>query len=207
VKGKPLYQADPGRGRRQAIEPGVAFIISSILDDDNNRSLVFGKGTPLHLNDRHAAAKTGTTEDFHDALTVGWTPDLATVVWLGGTKGINDTMCNCQSDAVFVAAPAWHRYMESALQNLPNRWYDAPNDVLKGASNSWFLQDAPKVDHLPNDNPAPPSNNYGVPSDPGTGPVKADGRPLPWTVPQQGQGQPGQQGAPGRTRPLPPTVP
>jgi membrane peptidoglycan carboxypeptidase len=209
VKGKALYQADPGRGRRQAIEPGVAFIISSILGDDNNRSLVFGKGTPLHLNDRHAAAKTGTTEDFHDALTVGWTPDLATVVWLGGTKGINDTMCNCQSDAVFVAAPAWHRYMESALANLPDRWYEAPNDVLKGASNSYFLQDAPKVDHLPNDNPMPTPNSYGVPNDPGTGPVKADGRPLPWTVPPQGQGQGqgGQQNAPGRTRPLPPTVP
>jgi hypothetical protein len=99
--------------------------------------------------------------------------------------------------------------MESALTNLPDRWYEAPNDVLKGASNSYFLQDAPKVDHLPNDNPMPTPNSYGVPNDPGTGPVKADGRPLPWAVPPQaqGQGQGGQQNAPGRTRPLPPTVP
>ena len=200
VKGKVLYQADPNRGRRQAIEPGVAYIINSILGDDNNRSLVFGRGTPLHLNDRHAAAKTGTTEDFHDALTVGWTPDLATVVWLGGTRGINDTMCNCNSDAVYVAAPVWHRYMESALKNVPDSWYDAPSDVMKGAGNSWFLQDAPRIDHLPNDNPIPSPANYGVPSDPGTGPVKADGRPLPWPVQPPQQVPPG----PGRQNPPPP---
>jgi membrane peptidoglycan carboxypeptidase len=199
VKGKVLYQADPNRNRRQAIEPGVAYIINSILGDDNNRSLVFGKGTPLHINDRHAAAKTGTTEDFHDALTVGWTPDLATVVWLGGTRGINDTMCNCNSDAVFVAAPVWHRYMEAALKDVPDSWYDAPSDVIKGAGNSWFLQDAPRIDHLPNDNPMPSPANYGVPSDPGTGPIKADGRPLPGPVqqpPQQGPPQPGRQNPP-----------
>jgi membrane peptidoglycan carboxypeptidase len=206
VRGKVLYQADANRGRRQAIEPGVAFIVSSILSDDNNRALVFGRGTPLHLGDRHAAAKTGTTEDFHDALTVGWTPDLATVVWLGGTLGKGDTMCNCNSDAVFVAAPAWSRFTEAALKPVPDSWYQPPADVIKGANNSWFLQDAPRVDRLPNDNPiVAPGPNYGVPQDPGTGPVKAGGQPgqppvpFPWPVPPQPQ--------PGNTRPLPPPVP
>jgi membrane peptidoglycan carboxypeptidase len=207
--GKVLYQADPNRGRRQAIEPGVAFIVSSILADDNNRALVFGRGTPLHLNDRHAAAKTGTTETFHDALTVGWTPDLATVVWLGGTLGKDDTMCNCNSDAVYVAAPAWHKFMEAALKTVPDSWYQPPSDVIKGANNSWFLQDAPRIDHLPNDNPiASPGPNYGVPNDPGTGPVKAGGQPgqpvppvpFPWPVPPQPP-------LPGGTRPVPPPQP
>ncbi len=203
--GKVLYQADPNRGRRQAIEPGVAFIVSSILADDNNRALVFGKGTPLHLNDRHAAAKTGTTETFHDALTVGWTPDLATVVWLGGTLGKDDTMCNCNSDAVYVAAPAWHKFMEAALKTVPDSWYQPPADVIKGANNSWFLQDAPRIDHLPNDNPiTSPGPNYGVPNDPGTGPVKAGGQPgaplpFPWPLPPQPQ--------PGHIRPVPPPQP
>jgi membrane peptidoglycan carboxypeptidase len=203
AKGRVLYQADPNRGRRQAIEPGVAFIVSSILGDDNNRALVFGRGTPLHLADRHSAAKTGTTEDFHDALTVGWTPDLATVVWLGGTLGNNDTMCNCNSDAVYVAAPAWHRFMEAALKDVPDDWYQPPSDVIKGAAaNSWFLEDAPRIDHLPNDNPvASPGPGYGVPTDPGTGPVKAGGQPgqpaQPASVPFPLPGQ----GLPGRTKP------
>jgi hypothetical protein len=109
-------------------------------------------------------------------------------------------MCNCNSDAVYVAAPVWHRYMESALKNVADTWYDAPSDVIKGAGNSWFLQDAPRVDHLPNDNPIPSPANYGVPSDPGTGPVKADGRPLPWPVQQPPQPVPPQ---PGRTVPPP----
>jgi membrane peptidoglycan carboxypeptidase len=205
AKGRVLYQADPNRGSRKAIEPGVAFIVSSILEDDNNRALVFGRGSPLHLGDRHAAAKTGTTENFHDALTVGWTPDLATVVWLGGTAGRDDVMCNCQSDAVYVAAPAWHKYMDAALKTTPDSWYQPPADVIKGANNSWFLQDAPRVDRLPNDNPiASPTPNYGVPNDPGTGPVKAGAGqqppvPFPFPLPPQPQ--------PGRIRPLPPPQP
>src|SRR6266487_882902 len=91
-KGQVLYQADPNRGARQAVPTGVAFIIASILSDDTNRQLIFGMNTPLHLPDRRAAAKTGTTDSFKDALTIGFTPDLATVVWVGDILGTEHTM-------------------------------------------------------------------------------------------------------------------
>jgi hypothetical protein len=108
-----------------------------------------------------------------------------------------------------VAAPAWHKFMEAALKTVPDSWYQPPSDVIKGANNSWFLQDAPRIDHLPNDNPiASPGPNYGVPNDPGTGPVKAGGQPgqpvppvpFPWPVPPQPP-------LPGGTRPVPPPQP
>ena len=168
VHGQALYQANPEASKRQAIDPGVAFIIASILSDDNNRALIFGHNSPLHMSDHTSAAKTGTTENFKDALTIGFTPDIATVVWVGDILDLNHTMFN-GSDGVFVAAPAWHTYMEGVLSGVPDKWYSPPSDVVKGPGNSWYLNDTQKVDKLPNDNPTPvpPPPDYGIPPDPG----------------------------------------
>jgi membrane peptidoglycan carboxypeptidase len=205
LKGRVLYQADPNRGLKQAVDPGVAFIIASILSEDSNRSLVFGTGTPLHLADRHAAAKTGTSEEFHDGLTIGFTPDLAAVVWVGDTAGEDPkthrlpTMIK-GSDGVFVAAPAWHKFMEGALKGVPDKWYTMPSDVVK-QGNSYFLKStATKIDKLEGDTPQPspsaPTGVNGVPPDPGTGPRPADPRlctlrlPLPVCPSPPGPGVP-----------------
>jgi membrane peptidoglycan carboxypeptidase len=174
ANGKPLYQADPNRGARPALDPGVAFIVSSILGDDNNRSLVFGRGTPLHLTDHLAAAKTGTTENYHDGLTVGWTPDLVSALWIGDVLGGDDAQHDMRgaADGVFVAAPAWHQFMEQALKGVPgNHWYTPPSDVVrgtKGGSNSWFLTGWTDISNLPGDKvPSPSPGDFGVPADPG----------------------------------------
>ena len=171
LKGHVLYQADPNRGLKQVVDPGVAYIMAAIMSDDNNRAKLFGLNSPLHLPDRHAAAKTGTSENWHDGLTIGFTPDLATVVWMGDTLG-GEHYLSKGSDGVFVAAPAWHKFMEAALKGVPDKWYDMPADVVK-QGNSYFLKSTTKVDRLPGDNPTPtpstgPAN--GVPPDPGTGP-------------------------------------
>jgi membrane peptidoglycan carboxypeptidase len=174
LKGTPLYAADPNRGVKQAVDPGVAYIIGAILSDDQNRASIFGLNTPLHLPDRHAAAKTGTSENFHDGLTIGFTPDLAAVVWIGETLDYKHFMAK-GSDGVFVAAPAWHRFMEEALKGVPDKWYDMPADVVK-QGNSYYLKSSPtKIDRLPGDNPSPsPSTNpNAVPADPGVGPRPA----------------------------------
>jgi membrane peptidoglycan carboxypeptidase len=168
VRGKVLYQANPEATKRQALDPGVAFIMAAIMSDDNNRALIFGRNSPLHLADRTAAAKTGTTDNFKDALTIGFTPDLATVIWVGDILNNDHTMVN-GSDGVFVAAPGWHRFMEEALAGVPDKWYSPPSDVVKGPGNSWYLNDTQKVDKLPNDNPTPSPSppDYGIPPDPG----------------------------------------
>jgi membrane peptidoglycan carboxypeptidase len=174
ANGKPLYQADPNRGARPALDPGVAFIVSSILGDDNNRSLVFGRGTPLHLTDHLAAAKTGTTEHYHDGLTVGWTPDLVSALWIGDVLGGDSPQHDMTgaADGVFVAAPAWHQFMEQALKGVPgSHWYTPPSDVVrgtKGGSNSWFLTGWTDISNLPGDKvPSPSPGDFGVPADPG----------------------------------------
>lgn len=176
AKGRPIYKSDPERGKRQVMNPGTAFIIGQILSDDSNRAPIFGPGSPLVLKDRKAAAKTGTNENYKDALTLGWTPDLAAVYWIGDILGPDHFMAK-DSDAIRVAAPAWNRFMSEALKGVPgNRWYDQPPEVTK-QGNSWYLLDATKIEHLPGDSipsPSPSGNSYGVPPDPGVGP-----RPLP----------------------------
>jgi membrane peptidoglycan carboxypeptidase len=195
-RGVAPYQADPNRGVKQAVDAGVAFIIASILADDTNRAPIFGLNSPLHLPDRHSAAKTGTSENFHDGLTIGFTPDLASVFWIGDTKGTNPktgelyNMIN-NSDGVVVAAPAWHKFMEAALKGAPDSWYTMPSDVVK-QGNSYFLKTSPKVDHLTGDNPSPtPSANpNGIPPDPGTGPRPVDPRICQLRLPIPGCPQP-----------------
>jgi membrane peptidoglycan carboxypeptidase len=186
VKGQLLYQADPNKGARQVMDPNVAFIIDAILNDDNNRAPVFGHNSPLHLPDRNSAAKTGTTEDHHDGVTVGFTPDLVTGVWIGDIISINHHMVGNRADAVFVAAPAWNKFMMQALKGVPDKWLKAPPGVRQRGS-SYFLPDTLKVEHLDGDNPNPspsPNAENGIPPDPGTGPQRKACRvPLPIICP------------------------
>lgn len=88
----------------------------SILSDNNARAFVFGPRSPLILTNRPVAAKTGTTNDFKDGWTVGFTPSLAAGVWVG--RNDNGSL-RSGSDGVVVAAPIWHAFMERALQGKP----------------------------------------------------------------------------------------
>ncbi|MGH7882184.1 MAG: transglycosylase domain-containing protein [Candidatus Dormibacteraceae bacterium] len=153
--GKILYQAHPEQTARQVLDPGVAFIISSIISNDSNRTVGFRPGGPLNLPGRKAAAKTGTTDDFHDAVTAGYTPDLVSLVWLGDYKDGQHHM-TADSDAVVVAAPAWNSYMTQALAGTPDHWYQMPSDVVTQGNGSYFLKGVTSIDHLPGDSPIPP---------------------------------------------------
>ena len=77
---KVTYADDPTRTGHRVVPEGVAFIMSEITSNDNNRAREFGYHSDLTLPDRRVSAKTGTTEEFASNWTVGWTPDLVTVV-------------------------------------------------------------------------------------------------------------------------------
>ncbi len=183
-QGSLLYQTHADQRARQAIDPGVAFIMAQIMADDNNRAMIFGYNSPLHFRNRIAAAKTGTSDNFKDAATVGFTPALAAVLWIGDILDYNHTMVR-NSDGVFVASPGWHVFMDAALNYMGrpgNEWYSPPADVVAGPGNSWYLTDTRSIPRLPGDNPPSPTPtpiNITVPPDPGTGPVLASPSPLP----------------------------
>jgi membrane peptidoglycan carboxypeptidase len=86
-----LLYAHPFDPPPQVLDSRVAYLISDILDDDAARVPAMGRDNPLALP-FPAAAKTGTTNDFRDNWTVGYTPGLAVGVWTGNTD--NSEMIN-----------------------------------------------------------------------------------------------------------------
>ncbi|HET7419659.1 MAG TPA: transglycosylase domain-containing protein [Candidatus Dormibacteraeota bacterium] len=178
--GQPLYTTHPDQRAKLVIDPAVAFIMANIMADDQNRCMIFGCGSPLHWSDRIVAAKTGTTDNFKDAVTVAFTPDLAAGMWVGDILSNQYTMIS-GSDGVFVASPGLHNFVANALVGVPgDRWYTAPPGVVYEGGD-WYLTDTTKIDKLPGDNPPSPTPSYvppSVPPDPG-GPVVASPSPCP----------------------------
>jgi len=186
--GKLLYQSNPDASRRQAIDPGVAFIAAQVLSDNFNRRILFGLNSQLHWPDRTVAAKTGTGENFKDDASIAFTPDVATIFWLGDTLDNNHAMVN-GSAAEQVILPALHRYISESLAGVPgDRWYTQPSDVVQGdpatQPHAWFLADQRSVPKLPGEIPSPTPNPQAslVPPDVNVGPVE-ETTPVPTPCP------------------------
>jgi len=81
--GRVIYAHDAAAEGHRVVPANVAFIMNEITSNDNNRAMEFGYHGALTLSDRRVSAKTGTTEFFISNWTVGWTPELASVVWVG----------------------------------------------------------------------------------------------------------------------------
>src|SRR5690606_31013853 len=91
-QGNVLFEYQPPAGD-QVVRSAHAYLISSILSDSAARAPMFGYNSILNLP-FPAAAKTGTTNDFRDNWTMGYTPDLVVGVWVGNadyTPMINTT--------------------------------------------------------------------------------------------------------------------
>jgi 1A family penicillin-binding protein len=114
---------------KKVLDSQVARMINSILSDNAARTFIFGAKNNLILPDRPVAAKTGTTNDYHDAWTIGYTPSLVTGVWVGNSN--NDAMKG-KPDGSIVAAPIWHDYMAKVLGGTPVESFKAPDDYKTG---------------------------------------------------------------------------
>ncbi|HJV33382.1 MAG TPA: penicillin-binding protein [Patescibacteria group bacterium] len=103
--------------------------INDILSDNSARAYVFGEKNYLTLPDRPVAAKTGTTNLFVDAWTMGYTPSLAAGVWVGNN---DSTQMKSKADGSRVAAPIWQAFMKKALENAPVESFTAPDPIVTG---------------------------------------------------------------------------
>jgi penicillin-binding protein 1A len=114
---------------KRVLDPRVAFIMQTMMSNDNNRAMIFGRNSLLTLRGRTVGVKTGTSDSFADAWTVGFTPRLATAVW-GGNPDWRQKMTK-NSDSYFIAAPMWNQYMQNALDALGagNEWYGEPGGL------------------------------------------------------------------------------
>lgn len=123
-KGKVIeeYKEKPGK---KVLDPQVAYMMSNVLSDDASRAEVFGAGGNLTLSGRPVAAKTGTTNDYKDAWTMGYTPSLVTGVWVGN----NDNRPMTKAGGSAAAAPIWHDYMMKALAGSKVEQFQRPSGV------------------------------------------------------------------------------
>lgn len=110
--GNQVYQYEPPQGE-QVIRSEHAFLISSILSDNQARTPAFGSNSLLNLPFQ-AAAKTGTTNDFRDNWTLGYTPDVAVGVWVGNA----DYTPMQNVSGITGAAPIWNEFMQVAILQL-----------------------------------------------------------------------------------------
>ena len=136
VEPSPILRIEDSRGNvlvdnsapagEQVISPQHAYLITSILADTQARCRAFHCPSVLELS-RPAAAKTGTTDDFRDAWTIGYTPDLVAGVWVGNSD--NSPMINLPGAAG--AGPIWHNFMEAAHAGLPVRDFVRPPGIVE----------------------------------------------------------------------------
>jgi penicillin-binding protein 1A len=156
-QGKIIYQYHAMGAR--VISPQVAGLITNVLSDDKERQYEFGVCSPLMLYDgtpysaacqsghtgvvRPAATKTGTTGDFKDNWTVGYTSDYVIGVWAGNDNG--DPMVNVSG--VDGAAPIWHDSMLLAERGHPIVPFTLPHGLVRATvhyadgvtSTDWYL--------------------------------------------------------------------
>ncbi|MDW8328180.1 MAG: penicillin-binding protein 1C, partial [Anaerolineales bacterium] len=125
ARGNLIERWQPRAGER-VLDERVAFLITDILSDNEARAATFGLNSVLRIG-RPAAVKTGTTTDYRDNWTVGYTPELAVGVWVGNANFT--PMVNLSG--VSGAGPIWHDFMRRALAGKPETTFTPPPGLTR----------------------------------------------------------------------------
>ena len=123
--GIPPCESVTGAGE-QVISPPHAYLITSILSDNLARCPAFGCPNILEIG-RPTAVKTGTTNDYRDNWTIGYTPDLVAGVWVGNAD--RSEMKNVSG--VTGAGPIWSTFMQRALEGKPALDFSRPPGLIE----------------------------------------------------------------------------
>jgi penicillin-binding protein 1C len=119
-EGRVMFELDRKRSladAEQVLRPEVAYQILSILTDNNARGQVFGLnnlfGNTMQELGRPTAAKSGTTNDFRDIWTMGYTSAVSVGVWVGNTR--NAPLA--EIDGIQGAGPIWSQMIKEIHTN------------------------------------------------------------------------------------------
>ena len=117
----------------QALAPEIAYQVTSILTDNEARSMIFGRGNLFEDTGdrlgRPVAAKSGTTDNWKDIWTMGYTTDVAIGVWSGQTSQSGEAETELPTlDGIQGAGPIWQQMME-VIHNNPTyaAYLNGPN--------------------------------------------------------------------------------
>ncbi len=126
------------------IDTNITNMISSILSDNNARTPTFGARSPLYFGNESVAVKTGTTNDYRDVWTIGYSPNIVVGAWAGNNNNSSMT----KNVAGFIIAPLWREFMDTALLQTEKASFTPPQPstakkpVLRGiwkGSNSYDI--------------------------------------------------------------------
>jgi membrane peptidoglycan carboxypeptidase len=122
--GKVLFKNSPEF--HQVVSPETAFLINSILSDNNARSEEFGSLLTMPFP---AAVKTGTTENYRDAWTIGYNPSLVVAVWVGN----NDARPIYNLPGSLAAAPIWKDIIGEYVSIVGYRNFERPDGIVRAS--------------------------------------------------------------------------
>lgn len=116
-----------------------AYLITNILSDDRARSIGFGLNSQLKTP-YPSAIKTGTTNDFRDNWTMGYTTDWAVGVWVGN----DDNSPMIHSTGITGAAPIWRQVMDRIQNSAPGKPFPVPAGIVKDGDEV-YVADKPRI--------------------------------------------------------------
>lgn len=123
--GRVLYAHVPSAPVR-VIAARDAFVLADILSDPIARESGFGAGSILHTP-FPAAVKTGTSSQFRDNWTLGFTPDRVVGVWVGNADGAPMV----DVSGVDGAGPIWRDVIDAATEGRPRLSFTPPAGLVR----------------------------------------------------------------------------
>lgn len=118
----------PNKGELQRVmNRAPAYLVGHIMQDNKAREADFGPHSKLVIPNQIVSAKTGTTNDFKDNWTVGFTPEYLTIAWVGNNNGT--AMNSSLVSGITGAAPIWNDIMSYVLRNQFPLAQEKPPDV------------------------------------------------------------------------------
>jgi len=138
------------RTPKRVLEAQTCKMINSVLSDNEARTPMFGPASPLYFEDWQVAVKTGTTQEYRDAWTIGFSPSVVAGVWVGN----NDNSPTAEKPGVVLAAPIWRQFMEEALLKYPKQTFEKPEpaSTSKPALNGEIEEDYHSILHYADKN-------------------------------------------------------
>ncbi len=129
--GKVLEEYQPPKSPifgKKVLPEGIAFIISDILADNNARLIAFGPNSELRIPGQIVSVKTGTTNDYRDNWTIGYTPSFVVTTWVGNN---DNTPMSGLASGVTGAAPIWNGIMSTLLLGKDPQSIQRPSNVIQ----------------------------------------------------------------------------
>jgi len=135
---------------KKVLDPQAAYLVNNILSDSGARAYIFG--SELNVNGHSVsgqggqgvAVKTGTTEHFNDAWTMGYTPSIVAGVWAG-----NNDNAPMTSQAADIAAPFWKGFMNAALTGKPIETFTRPAGLQYLPNSGGAVKSTSSNDYFP----------------------------------------------------------